>query len=726
MTAYLIKQSNNEHYKNYFLLFVICLLAYWPLTFGIFSVKNDAIHYFLPNRFNISEALRNGELPLWSPYIYLGYPIHGDMQSGAWNPIVWLFSIIGRYDLTLFHFEHLLYIFLGGAGIYKLTNRLYQHPQTSLLVAASYMLSGFMLGGQLINWLASAAFFPFVIHYFLQSCSSPSWKNPAQTGVALYLMLTAGYPSFFIITCYILILLLIIRCFELVRQGDGKDMNWKKIFLNQLLIVVVFITLSLPAIISFLDLLPYYQRGGGTTYAEVLMNSFEWQHFISFFFPSSIGANNISSGTDVTMRNMYIGILPLIAMIAFPPTLNRKNLLLISLALFSILFAAGDTTPLRKLCYKIVPLMDTFRHPAQMRLFTIFSIVLLVAPGIKKLLEKESSAISIKKINSIMLIAGGIIAIASLISFFQSGILKNFSDLVNIGIKQSLKNLLSSVTLSDAILVNSLLQLGFIILLLFSIKRKKKKSLNISLIHIINLIVMAQFVLPLTLVSKTSSSEINNLIHSSPKGFPTTNLEKPITQNSADATLYLDKIGISYFYNKKIGISTITNNPSFLQQQDSFIQNRLLYNYVATRPVVYIANKKINIADTSYIADSCDVAFGNFLSTYTDTSSCLNRTSPIVENLSSNSFQVKLTTIKDAMLVLSQNYHHRWKAYVDDKPTKIEKVNMSFIGVDVPAGEHMVEFVFKNTTVSIALWGQAATLLLLIIFASLSLPKNKK
>ncbi|MEK7227001.1 MAG: hypothetical protein AAB221_15130, partial [Bacteroidota bacterium] len=176
-------QQNKAHYKNYLWLLVICLLAYWPLTFGVFSVKNDAIHYFLPYRFHISEAIRNGELPFWSPYIYLGNPVYGDMQSGAWNPIVWLFSLISRYDITVFHYENLLYIFLAGIGMYKLTNRLVAHSHTALLIAVSYMLSGFMLSGQLINWLAAAAFFPFVIHYYTQCLRSSSLNYSIKTGI---------------------------------------------------------------------------------------------------------------------------------------------------------------------------------------------------------------------------------------------------------------------------------------------------------------------------------------------------------------------------------------------------------------------------------------------------------------------------------------------------------------------------------------------------------------
>ena len=68
-------------------LLLCCLLAYWPLTFHVFSLKNDALNYFLPVRFQISESINNGHWPFWSPYFNLGYPLHADMQSGVWNPI---------------------------------------------------------------------------------------------------------------------------------------------------------------------------------------------------------------------------------------------------------------------------------------------------------------------------------------------------------------------------------------------------------------------------------------------------------------------------------------------------------------------------------------------------------------------------------------------------------------------------------------------------------------
>jgi len=58
-----------------FYLMVCCVIAFWPVSSGIFSLKNDATVYFLPVRFQISEMIRNGHFPFWTPYLQLGYPL---------------------------------------------------------------------------------------------------------------------------------------------------------------------------------------------------------------------------------------------------------------------------------------------------------------------------------------------------------------------------------------------------------------------------------------------------------------------------------------------------------------------------------------------------------------------------------------------------------------------------------------------------------------------------
>ena len=79
-------------FSNPFVFFTVtAIFFFWPISFHLFSFKNDTITYYYPIRTLISDALNNGELPLWTPFLNMGYPIHADLQSGAWNPIIWIF-----------------------------------------------------------------------------------------------------------------------------------------------------------------------------------------------------------------------------------------------------------------------------------------------------------------------------------------------------------------------------------------------------------------------------------------------------------------------------------------------------------------------------------------------------------------------------------------------------------------------------------------------------------
>jgi Bacterial membrane protein YfhO len=719
-------RQNRIHYKNYLLLLLICLLTYWPLTFGIFSVKNDAIHYFLPYRFNISEALRNGEWPFWSPYIYLGNPILGDMQSGAWNPVVWIFSALGRYDLTLFHYETLLYIFLGGIGMYKLTNLIIKHPLTALLIAVAYMLSGFMLSGQLINWLSAAAFIPFVIYYYLLTLHTSLSSNAIKTGIALFFLFTSCYPSFFILTAYLLLILFMSAIINRFRKKGTAHFYFGKFLLQHLLIAVVFAGLSLPAIISFIDLLPYYQRGGGTNYFDSVANGFEAQHFLSLLFPFTIKANDIVSATDVTCRNIYFGIFPLLILFVFPPAASQRNIKLFLLAVFSILFSLGDATPLRKICYKFIPLMDTFRHPSQMRLFFILAILLLGAKGLKKILSAELSTADKKKIRIFSWATAGMLLTVFIIAFSHSEIMKLFSLLKNTGLRSAFKNIIEAVSLNDAVALNGAFQLLFIAMFVLWLKKILASRSLFSVIWVTNLFIMAQLVLPASFVSKTSPREINDLVHSSPQGFPITNLENSLAENSNDAFENFNTIGLSYFYNKKIGISPITNSPSFLLQQDEFIQNDILYHYVSALPVVYIADSVLQLKDTALLkqAGICKYAFIN--EEIKLTIPCNEKTKAIVKKISANCFEIETETDKQAFLVLCQNYYHHWKVFTDGKPGKIFKTNISFMGTAIAPGNHTIIFKFDPANTIRAMWVQLAIILTLIITGIYSLIKKQK
>ncbi len=79
---------------------------------------------------------------------------------------------------------------------------------------------------------------------------------------------------------------------------------------------------------------------------------------------------------------------------------------------------------------------------------------------------------------------------------------------------------------------------------------------------------------------------------------------------------------------------------------------------------------------------------------------------------------VEVDAPADQLLVFSESYSSGWKAYVDEKPVTVERVNGDFLGCVVPAGTHQVRFRFDPLSLRagkcLSLAGLGACLTLLV------------
>ena len=719
MKVELVYQQNKVHYKNYGILLLICLLTYWPITFGVFSSKGDSLQYFLPSRYSISTAIQSGEFPFWSPWFYLGHPLYGDMQSGAWNPLVLLLSLFGKYSITTFHIEYLIYIFLGGVAMYRLAFYFCKGHQASLLIGTSYMLGGVMLAGQVITWAASAAIIPFLILSYLELRNKVNWRQAVITGVLLWLLLVCGYPSYFIFTCYILLALLILSIIEqLNKSPDKKKVPWFKFFLIHILLASAFIILSFPAIISFYDFLPYYSRGIGVSFQESLANSFEPQHFLSFLFPSEVGAPLLYSETDLTSRNIYLGIFTLPVFIAYPPKLNRRNILLILFTIFTFLFSMGPSSPIRKITYEFLPLMDTFRHPAIIRIFGMMTLLLLIAPGLKQLLTQISNKDFVdqfRKFKIALQILAGLIFISATIVLYKIASSRN-GLFVGQKVSNSIKDIIDNYTFYDAVVINAVIHLLTIFVFFYWAKRRKISFSKFQTLWIFNLFIIAQLLIPITFVSSYNPSKVNAFINNAANTYSAERQNLPLEENSHDINNIYDRgelpMGSPNFYKKTVAISHVLYNPSAFSSLDSFINNKALYDFISANPLVYIADTVVKIADTSakifenkkriLVSDELPILSSSLYDT------------ALVTKLTNNSIEVTTNTKNETYLSLTQCYYPHWRVKIDEKSAKINKSNFTFMSVRVPAGIHQIKFYFKPAATISGIWIMAGFSILLI------------
>lgn len=79
----------------------------------------------------------------------------------------------------------------------------------------------------------------------------------------------------------------------------------------------------------------------------------------------------------------------------------------------------------------------------------------------------------------------------------------------------------------------------------------------------------------------------------------------------------------------------------------------------------------------------------------------------------------------DGLLFVSDSYYPGWKAFVDDRETRIYRANYNFRAVFVPAGKHKVVFKYRPESFKIGLYLSGGALLLIFSGGMIFLKKRK-
>jgi hypothetical protein len=565
------------------ILLVCCVLGYWPVSFSVFSLKNDALNYFLPVRYQISEAISRGFWPLWSPYFNLGYPLHGDMQSGVWNPFVQLISLFGPYTLKTLQYETLLYVYLSGVSMYFLTNQFYKNWTVCLLVSVGYMLCGFNSdSAQFLNWISATSFLPFVFLFYYRTLIEKDWKSALLAGLFLYLLFTTAYPADFILSVYLIGSLLI---WHLYNKRNRTKSNLVTQFKLHTYIFISFCLLSLPAILSYIEFLPLTERGSGASYQDVMSNSLHPSLLFSYLTPLPVWKASFANITDPLERNSYFGIITFfLATLSFFIKSDTGLTKFVKLGfVLSTVFSFGSFGGIRAIAYNLLPLMNTFRHPANAKLFTIFFGCLLAAIALNKIQKNEISENLQKKvwiaisIVFVWLLIWGINGHHSLLSFRIN----------------NLKYFIDTLSFSDLLLINICIQLPFIYIIYLSISKKiNYKTLLFA--SILNCTLHSALFQPFTVVKKDSTQAIQNILNSvQVKGYPFPDLNSSIKNNSKNGDSLFNGIGTLNMYNKKIGRIPYRITPSNLLSQNSFWNKEDLKSIILKYPFFYRADTAI-------------------------------------------------------------------------------------------------------------------------------------
>lgn len=146
------------------ILFVMApFLSNRVVPFAADEGGSDLLDLNVPHRLLLWEGIRSGELPLWSSDISTGFPLLAEAQTGILDPLQYLVFRTLPFVLA-FNLRLVLALVIMAIGTFYYAKRVGLGQLGALLVAVSFTFSGYSLGHfKHVQILDSVAYFPWVL-----------------------------------------------------------------------------------------------------------------------------------------------------------------------------------------------------------------------------------------------------------------------------------------------------------------------------------------------------------------------------------------------------------------------------------------------------------------------------------------------------------------------------------------------------------------------------------
>lgn len=691
-------------------------------------IKNEAMPDVLsqlyPWRHLVVESFKNGQWPLWNPYLFSGTPLLANFQSAVFSPLNFLllvFPFAVGWSLMI-----LVQPLLAALFMFLFLRELKVSRWGSVVAATAFSFCGFMVVWMAYGTLSLAiAWLPLLLWAIEKSFKKASILPLTITSLSLAFSFFSGH---FQTSVYAILAVVFYTIFKF----------WQTKNLRNFLFVTVFLFLGVliasPQIFPSIEL--YFQsvRGQSFRQTEVI----PWSYLMTLLAPDFFG--NPTTGNNwfghYAEWASFIGVWPLIlgVWVFLKKRGNKEVAFFFLLGIVSLLFSLD--TPLTDLLTKLkIPVLST---SANSRLIVIFSFTFSVLAGFAiDSLRKEWEERKNFKNFFLYLLAAGV----ALILLWLSVLFFHFWPADKIMIIKRNLFLPSLIYMSGAIILSS----GFIL-------RKNLKAILLVVILIIIAFDSLRFAvkwmpfekpehlypqLPVTkflqkevginrvfgnfgnelavyfhipsiegydplypkrykeLISAVNDSQIGDLFADR----STVLLEK----NAQHSPRLLSLLGIKYLLHAK--------DDGWSPWVFPFWKNLDQYDLVYDGPKYQVLENKKSLPRVFLVGDyevSNDpkAIIKQLLDEDFDYKNKLILEEKLSEEISPGSGEVKITDYTSGkikievihsqpqLLFLSDNYYPGWQAKVDGWETKIYRANYAFRAIFVPEGKHLVEFIY--------------------------------
>lgn len=726
------------------------------------SKLSDAVSLYYPFKSAAAEFIKKGELPLWNPYMFGGYPLLANVQAGLFfptmifyllfsSPIAWTLQVMSQPLLASFF----MYLLLRHLNLSKLP---------SIFGSIAY---GF--GGSTILWIqwntqaTTSLFFPILILLEDKYLLTKQLKWGALLSIFICLQIFAGY--------------LPIIPFTFLSMGIWFLLRSKKYLSDLKLLFFIILGFSLSAIflLPVTELVRISQR-----VVETLNGSSPFiapENLLNLFAPDFFGnpatSNFWGKGDNMDM-SIYTGITTLLFSFLGLKKLSDKIEVKFALCLFFIALLIAIPNPLSTILYKSGLWGGQSITMNRINFLINFSLALLGAYGLS--IFKNHIRLSLR-LNAWILSAIVGAGIGLFINrYFLLKILHDIKlsvddiNLALIHINISFRNLIFPLVIAILISViiicsnyfkrlKSIAPIFFIVILIFELFRFGLKFNTFSSLS---------FLYPETPITRYLRNYPNDRFIAEKDIFPA-NMWIPFKTasiqgydgiypyNIAKLLAVVDsenldtgpkpRWGLIENFNSKIidetntrfllavkrgeqgkasinGLVSVAIAPKYKETfQDKGIA--ILEN-TQSLPRVYLTKEVIKSSDKNTLKLMLDNSFPIKNISLSDFTWKNNSQEDIKDNLvykqvTNSHIQINTSSNIDTYLVVLDSFYPGWKAFIDGKQTIIHRTNYNFRGIILPKGIHSVEF--KYVPGSLKYGAVISGISMIIILLFLIIPK---
>lgn len=369
---------------------------------------SDHTFFFEPFSKFIGERLRQGQLPLWNPYLYCGMSQVAVPSPGIFYPATWSYAFF-PYSQAL-GWQMVVHQSLAGCFMFLLVSSFGWSFAPCAVAALTFALTGYMFAlSTNFTLAATSSCLPLIIWSFRSVAIARALNRQslmfgfiALSTLGTYLLIAAGRPEIFAPGISLLVAFVVLDGINNHQRG----IQWSVVgqgWLFQLLAFGTGMLLTMPVLLPLAEWAKLSPRAVGLTVSHALMWSCNWYDWANLILVQPFGDLQILGAPLLKLVCTRQTFLPYITSeyigpIAFTLSLwgfldkrwSWRGPLVMMIVLF-VIMCLGEFTPVAPFLITHFPKFSILRYPVKWLIFIIFCLAISGARG---LLAAEEEALS--------------------------------------------------------------------------------------------------------------------------------------------------------------------------------------------------------------------------------------------------------------------------------------------------------------------------------------------